>query len=444
MRTRVVDAQQVDARGAETERIDPVIDWTQLDNSLLDPDYYVGFDYHAGFSQLRTEDPVRWVQDERYGKAYWAITRYDDINEVLTNGRDFSSRWQSRVPRTPQRITPEQRHEQGIDVRITELDAPVHDLYRRPVNKHFSVPKIATMRGEIEQIVDDIIDAVAEKGECDLVEDIAAELPVRVILNMLGAPQEDWPYLREAAWQWLASSHPRWMVNNDPVETSQVGLRKLLDYCTDLALERRKNPTEDFATAIGDLEVDGDKLSIHEMKVWFVTLIGGGLETTRNAAAVGLWALMARPDQRRLLADQPDLNGSAVEEVMRWVTPTRNRLRIATRDMDFHGKRIRRGDWVVSYLVSANRDERKFENANDFDVVRNPKHLALGAGPHMCLGRALARLELETLVPRVLTTFPDMHTTVDEPAWLVDTSVTGFAELPVAYSPVRVPSRTTI
>lgn len=422
-----------------------MIDWRKLDNSLLDPSYYVGTAYHAAFTQMRDEDPVRWVRDERYGKDYWAITRYDDVNEVLLNPPDFSSRWETRVPRSPKRLTPEMRHELGMDVRITELDDPVHDLYRRPVNKHFSVPKIAKMRDEIERIVDGIIGAIAEKGECELVEEVAAELPVRVILNMLGVPEEDWPYLREASWQYLAASDPRWTINGDPVETSRYGQRKMLDYCTKLALDRRENPKDDFASVIGDLEVDGDKLSLHEMKVWFVTLIGGGLETTRNAASVGLWKLLTRPEQRRLLSEDPSLTGSAVEEILRWVTPTKNRLRIATRDMEFRGKRIKRGDWVVCYLVSANRDERKFDNPQVFDIRRTPNpHLALGGGPHLCLGRALARLELETLVPRVLNTFPDMHPTVDEPAWIVDTSVTGFTTLPVAYTPVRVPARANV
>lgn len=413
-------------------------DWHEIDNSLLDPQYYTRSDYHEAFRQMRDEDPVRMVRDESYGKDYWAVTRYDDVCEYLVSPQDFSSRWDTRVPRTPKRVIPEMRHELAFDVQIARLDAPMHDVYRRPVNKHFTVPAIGKMKHDIETIVDDILTEVAERGECDLVEDIAAELPVRVILNMLGVPQEDWPYLREASWQFLAAADPRWMINGDQVETMQFGLGKLLDYCTKLALERRENPKDDFATAIGDLEVDGDKLSIHEMRSWFVTLIGGGLETTRNAASVGLWKLMTMPEQRSLLLADPGLTKSAVEEILRWVTPAKNRLRIANRDMDFHGRRVKAGDWVVGFLASANKDERQFDDPHAFDVRRGPnRHLSLGLGVHLCLGRAMARLELETLVPRVLATLPDLHPTIEgEPAWIADTSVTGFTALPVAFTPV--------
>ncbi|MGO4250375.1 cytochrome P450 [Paenarthrobacter sp. RAF54_2] len=420
-----------------------MIDWKTIDNGLLDPNFYVGTDYHAAFTQMRDEDPVRWVRDERYGKDYWAITRHEDVSEVLKNAHDFSSRWNSRIPLTPKRVTPEERHKRGVDVRITELDFPMHDLYRRPINKHFTVPQIEKMRQGIEQMVDDIIDSIAAKGECDLVEDIAAALPTRVTLEMVGVPKEDWDYITEASWQFMSSGHPRWMIDNDPVKTYDLGQQKLLDYCTKLALDRRENPKDDFATIIGELEIDGEKLSIHEMKSWFVALIGGGLETTRNAVAVGLWELMRQPEQRKMLAENPSLTSSTVEEILRWVTPTKNKLRIASRDFEFRGKRIKRGDWVGCFLVSANRDDRVFDNAQEFDIRRDPNpHLAFGHGPHVCLGRPLARMELATIVPRVLKAFPDMHTTVTGPAWLADTSVTGFTELPVAYTPVRVPART--
>lgn len=414
-----------------------MIDWHEIDNSLLDPAYYTRTDYRDAFRQMRDEDPVRWVCDERYGKDYWALTRYDDVAEYLLSPRDFSSRWESRVPRTPKRMTPELRHELAYDVNFTTLDEPLHDLYRRPLNKHFSVPTVAKMRSDIGQIVDRIIADVAERGECELVEDIAAELPVQVVLTMLGVPQEDWPYLREASWQFLAAADPRWIINGDQVETSRLGLRKLLDYCTKLAMERRTNPKDDLATVIADLEVDSDKLSIHEMRGWFANIIAGGLETTRNAAAVGIWKLMSLPEQRELLVTDASLHRSAVEEVLRWVTPAKNRLRVATRDLEFRGRRIKRGDWVVGYLASANWDDRQFADPEAFDIRRTPnKHLALGLGPHLCLGRALARMELELLIPRIFAALPDLRPAIDgEPAWIADTSVTGFTTLPVAFTP---------
>lgn len=411
------------------------MDWTTVDNSLLDPNWYTTDAYHDTFARMRDEDPVHWTQDDHYGKHYWSLTRYEDVKNYLLADRQFSSRWDTRVPRSPQRRTPEERHQQGWDVNVATTDNPVHDMYRRPINKHFSVPAIAKLGHDVDAIVDEILADVAERGSCDFVEDIAAELPVKVILRMLGVPEEDWPMLREACWQWLAAADPRFIIDNDQVKTSLIGLTRLQEYCTNLALERRKYPTDDFATVIGNVEVDGDKLSIHEMKGWFVTMIGGGLETTRNAAAVGIWQFLQNPDQRELLIANPTLIKGAVEEVLRWGTPAKNRLRIAAEDIELHGKTIRAGDWVVGFLASANKDEREFADPHAFDIQRSPnRHLALGEGIHLCLGRALARLELSALIPKVLRMFPDLETTA-EPIWIADTSVTGFTTMPVKYTP---------
>lgn len=410
-------------------------DWTAIDNKLLDPNWYTTDEYHAVFKTMRDEDPVHWTQDDRYGKHYWSLTRYEDIKAYLQNDRRFSSRWDTRVPRSPVRRTPEERHRQGFDVNVSSTDNPVHDLYRRPINKHFSIPAIARLGADIDSIVDEIIADVAGRGACDLVDDIAAELPIKVILRLLGVPEEDWPMLVEASWQWLAAADPRFIIDNDQVKTSLHGQKRLLDYCADLALERRRNPQDDFATVIGNVEMDGDRLSIHEMKTWFITMIGGGLETTRNAASVGIWLLLKNPEQRALLLADPSLINSTVEEILRWATPAKNRLRIANEDIELHGKTIRAGDWVVGFLASANKDEREFQDPYTFDIQRGPnRHLSLGEGIHLCLGRALARLELATLIPKVLRAFPDLEI-AGEPKWIADTSVTGFTTLPVTYTP---------
>ncbi|MEE2059141.1 cytochrome P450 [Rhodococcus artemisiae] len=410
-------------------------DWTSIDNKLLDANWYTTTEYHDVFKALRDEDPLHWAEDDHYGRHYWVVTRYDDVKWYLTDHPRLSSRWDTRIPKSPKRRTPEERYELGMDVSLGRNDPPIHELYRRPMNKHFSVPAVKKLAAETEAIVDEIIADVADLGSCDLVEDIAGELPVRVILRMLGVPEEDWPMLREASWQWLASADPKFMIDDDPVHTALHGQRRLMEYCENLALERRTSPQDDFATVIGNMEIDGDKLSLHEMRSYLTILIGGGLETTRNAAAVGLWQFLENPDQRQLLLDDPSLTNSAMEEVVRWVTPGKNRLRIANEAIELHGKTIRAGDWVVAFQASANKDERVFHDPHRFDITRDPNpHLAYGEGIHMCLGRALARLELGTLIPKVLRAFPDLETSA-EPTWIADNVTTGFTSLPVRYSP---------
>ncbi|WP_148085977.1 cytochrome P450 [Actinocorallia herbida] len=442
----VMAAARIGTRGTTPHVMkEPAVsrDWKALDNNILNAAWYTTPAYHDAFKALRDEDPVHWAEDESFGRNYWVLSRHEDVKNYLLDHGRFSSRWDTRVPRSPKRRTPEEQHAQGWDINVATIDPPLHTAYRRPINKHFSVPAIKKLGHDVTAIVDEIIADAAPRGQVDLVEDLCAELPVRVILRMLGVPKEDWPMLREASWQWLAAADPRWTIDGDPVKTSLHGQKRLIDYCTDLALDRRKNPKDDFATIVGNLEMDGDPLSIHEMRVWFVTLIGGGLETTRNAAAVALWLFMANPDQRELLMNDPDLVNPMIEEALRWTTPAKNRLRIANEDLDLHGRRIRAGDWVIGLLASANKDETVFPDPHRFDITRTPNdHLALGTGIHLCLGRGLARLELATLIPRVLKAFPDLHRTeAGEPDWIADTSVTGFTRMPVAFTPTDDPAR---
>ncbi|GEK79150.1 cytochrome P450 [Agrococcus baldri] len=408
-----------------------------FDTKILDPHWYTTPEHHAAFKMLRDEDPVHWTEDPVYGKDYWLLTRYDHTLEYLQDPARFSSRLDTRVPRTPKRRTPEERHAQGLDVRLTTNDDPVHALYRRPMNKHFSVPSVGKLRAHIERVVDEIIRDVAPKGEVDVVEDLASALPMKVVLGMLGVPESDMGYLDEATWQWMSAADPRYIIDGDEVATSLHGLQKLIDYGTELAKDRQKNPRDDFATAITQMEIDGDPLSVHEAMLYYVTVIGGGAETTRTAASVGTWLFMQHPEQRRLLLEDPALAKAAAEEVVRWSTPERNRFRVATQDFDFHGKRIRTGDWVITFLTSANRDERVFDRPDAFDIQRTPNdHLSFGAGVHGCLGRNLARLELTVFFPKLLEAFPDLEMTEPgEPNWIADRSVAGFTTMPVSFTP---------
>lgn len=411
-------------------------DWTEIDNKLQDPSWYTTQEYHEVFARLRREDPVHWAQDDAYGKHYWFLTRYEDVRDVLLNPRVFSSRWDTRPPKNTKRYTPEERFEMGFDTSMARNDPPTHDLYRKPMNKHFSAPAINKMRGHVEEIIDEIIAGIAHKGEADVVEEIAGDLPVKVILRLLGVPEEDWALLRHAAWQWLSPAHPDFIIDGDVWKTHRHGHTVLLDYCEKLAMSRRENPQDDFATVLSNVRIDDDPLSIHEMRSYFTIIIGGGLETTRNTAAVGLWQFLKNPDQRQMLLDDPSLINSAIDEVLRWTTPARTRFRIAMEDFEIGGKEIRAGDWVFASQVSANFDESVFEDPKKFDITRNPNpHLSFGEGIHLCLGRYLARLELACLFPKVLASFPDMAI-ASEPEWIPDNITTGFSKFNVTYTPL--------
>lgn len=408
-------------------------DWSQIDNLLLDPAWLATQQFHDVYRRLRDEDPIHWTRNDAYGRHYWFITRHDDVVAYLHDHDRLSSRWASRIPKSPQRITPEQRFAEGGSV-LAHLDPPVHTLYRRPMNRHFSVPAVRKLQSDIERYVGEVIESLADRTEADFVEEIAGELPARVILRLLGVPESDWPELRHAVWLYFSSADPRWVIDGDPVKTRAIGLKHLSDYTTQMALDRREHPRDDFATVIANTRIDDDVLSVMEIRAWLTALIAGGLETTRNVAAVGTWLFLQNPDQRDLLLGDPSLTTSAVEECLRWTTPASNRLRIASVDFEFRGREIRAGDWVVASLASANKDERVFGDPHRFDITRNPNaHVSFSDGIHMCLGRNLARLELQVFLPGILAALPDLEA-VGDPVWAQDNVMNGFAQFPVRFS----------
>lgn len=413
-------------------------DWQDIDTKLLDPNWYPKDEYHEVFKIMRDEDPVHWTKDTRYGKDYWAITRYDDMKAVLQDDRLFSSRWRTHVPRTPKRLTPEERYAIGYDVAIAMNDNPLHDLYRRPLNKHFSVPAINRMQASVRATVDEVIGEISESGAADIVDDIALILPTKVVLRWLGVPESDWRHVHDLVWRFSAPADPKFTIDGDAIKTANDAHLQIMEYSENLAKERMAHPQDDFLSVVINSEIDGSTLSLHEITTWFFFLIAGALETTRNTISMGLWLFMRHPDQLRLMLDDTSARKGAVEEVLRWASPSRTRLRIVTEDTEWGGRDMRMGDWVILYTPSANWDERQFANPEKFDITRFPNpHLSLGEGIHYCLGRNLARLEMAELFPRVFEALPDIQLS-SEPTRIPDVLGNGWSTMPVSFTPAKL------
>jgi cytochrome P450 len=414
-------------------------DWKTIDNLLMDATWYSKGDFHDTYRTIRREDPVHWTQDEKYGHPYWAITKFEDIREVYDRWDTFSSRIGTPLPpRSGKRFTPEERYTLGLDSRAPSMDPPLHGVYRRPMNKHFSVPALAKMTARLDHYVDDLINEVAEKGEFDFIKDVAAQLPLRMIFGLLGVPEEDWKSLQDSVHRYALAADPAYTIDNDPAKTTMVGAQEVDEYAHKLALERRANPQEDLATVIGTTKIDGDILSEHEVTSWFSTIIIGGLETSRNALGTGVWQFLKNPDQRAILLEDESIVPDAVEEVLRWGSPSRTVLRVVNEDMEFRGKEMRAGDWVILFNASGNRDEDIWKDPDRFDITRERiDHIALGQGIHKCLGRNLVRLEMARFFPAFLRAFPDLTITGD-PEWLADYNANGLSSLPLSHNNVVV------
>lgn len=409
-------------------------DLTDIDNCLTTPAYFANDGFHEAFQILRQEDPVHWTKG-KHERGFWSITKYDDCVTVLQNAALFSSSEGSHLPPSAVPLTDEERFKQGYGAMPTHTDPPRHMQMRQPFNKHFYPKAIEQFRGKCEQAVEMIMRDVGPKGECEVVEEIAALLPVALVLEMMGVPHEDWAMVRHQCVTFMSSQDPTYQIDGDPVKTKVSAQLKVFDYVLKLAMERRKNPTNDFTSLIGTMLIDGELMSERDVGWWCFSLVAAGLETTRNAAALGLLELIRRPEQFNLWRADRSITESACEEILRFTTPSKHKLRVATDDTEIGGKQIRKGDWVVVWLASANRDEAMFDRPQELDLTRNPnRHLTFGIGEHLCLGRNLARLELQALLPRILELMPSVE--LVEPAdYLASDNTNGLKSLRVRYTP---------
>jgi cholest-4-en-3-one 26-monooxygenase len=276
---------------------------------------------------------------------------------------------------------------------------------------------------------------VARVGQCDFVESISAELPLRVIVELVGVPLEDRHRVLRWSNEMLGYDDPEYQL--DPA-TPQIAAAELFMYANELAADRLANPRDDLASELMHAEVDGNRLAPEEFNSFFLLLLVAGNETTRNLVSGGLLGLIEHPEERARLVANPALLPTAVEEMLRWVTPVNLFQRTATRDVELHGQQIREGDTVVLFYASANRDEDAFPDAHRFDIGRTPnEHLAFGIGPHFCLGANLARLEIRLMFEELLRRLPDIEL-AGPVERLRSNFINGIKRMPVRFTPERI------
>jgi cholest-4-en-3-one 26-monooxygenase len=291
------------------------------------------------------------------------------------------------------------------------MDPPKHDRIKALFQAGFTPKRIAAHEGAIREIVVGALDRLEGRETCDLVNDVAQPVVSRVIGSFMGIPEEDdrvWAELMNSA---LAASDPDYSPNGveGVEEVIQKAIEEVFARCGKMIAERRENPTDDLTSVLVHAEVDGEKLEEHEIVMGFFLLVAAGNDSTRATYASGMRALMENRDQLQLLLDDPSLIPSAVEESLRMFPAFAHFRRTATDDTELNGKKIKKGEKVVMWYASSNRDETRYEDPDRFDVTRNPEHQAFGAGGrHFCLGTALARLELKILFEETLARYPDM------------------------------------
>lgn len=398
------------------------------DVELHDPDVFVRGVPHEAFRVLRAEAPVHF-HHEPGGRGFWVVSKYEDIVSVGKDpGRFSSHRGGTNILDYP----PEDLS--TIQLLMLNMDPPQHNKFRRLVSQGFTPRMVTRLEKRIQDVARTIIDKIAQKGECDFVRSVAAELPLQVIAEMLGIPTEE----RDKVFDWsnrlIGFDDPEFQ---NSLEEGKQAAFEMWTYANQLAESRKGARTEDLVSVLLGAEVDGIGLTEMEFDAFFLLLSVAGNETTRNLISGGLLALMEHPDQRARLVADPSLIPSAVEEMLRWVTPVMYFRRTATCDTELRGVKIKENEKVCVYYSSANRDEDVFPDAQRFDVGRTPnEHLAFGVGQHFCLGNSLARLEIKVMFEELLRRLPDMELT-GPVRRLRSNFINGFKTIPVRFTPEK-------
>ena len=399
---------------------------------LKSPDLYLHEEHHDVFRRLRAEEPVYW-NPEADSTGFWAITRYDDIEAISKNPKLFSSAKENGGHRI---FNENDIDGNDTDASMISMDPPEHASYRRMVTPGFVPKRITGMEDRIRARVTRLLDNLPKTGEAEFVSSVAAVLPIEVLAELFGVPESDGPKLFEWSNATVGEDDPELRVSDEYMKKCVL---EMAGYAAGLWQQRLENPGADLISMLAHSRVNGEAMTFPTYIGTFILLVVGGNETTRNSISGGLLALSENPEERRKLLDDPSLIPSAVQEIVRWVSPVLHMRRTATEDTEIRGQKIRKGDKVVMWYASGNRDEDKWDDPFRFDVTRYAKpnvatQLGFGAGQHFCLGSRLAELQLKVLFEELLRRFPDIH--VSGPVRRMRSNfIYGLKEMPVAYTP---------
>jgi len=381
--------------------IDTVFDRSHLDVDLTDANLYSDGFPHEVFTALRRHDPVKWQAFPEgfpgdHDKGFWVLSKHEDVQAVSRNPDLFNAF-----------DGPQLSHQPAMSgAMLVSMDGRDHVRQRRLISAGFTPRMIKQLEHQIRQWAESIVDRALHLVECDFVSEIAYKLPMNVIADIVGIPEEDREWLFSLTNDFLQSDAPGRRRSRD----EQLGLQvQMFEYAQRLGQKKRTDPQDDVWTILSTVEVetdDGERtaLSQTELDLFFILLIVAGSETTRNAVAHGLVVLLDCPDQLELLRREPGAIPLAVEEILRWSSPVSYFARRAVRDTEIRGVPITEGDRVTMWFPSANRDEDVFDDPFHLNVTRSPNpHVAFGGGGvHFCLGANLARRELTTLLEVLL------------------------------------------
>ena len=391
--------------------------------------YAHGFPYDV-FRELRDQDPVSYHDHPLWERGYWAVTRHADVQRVSRDWNGFHNAPNPFLPGDGELVD-----ESGSSLLMISLDPPDHTKLRKLISSGFTPRRINDLAAQVKARVDSVIDSVAERGECDLVRDVALWLPLHAIADLVGVPEED----RKQIFEWTELTFG--FDADTTAEERGEAAQSMYAYADAMCAERADNPRDDLMSVLLHAEIDGDRLDQMQIAVFFMLLQNAGSETTRNLITTGMLTLLERPDDLARLQGDLSILPVTIEELLRLATPVMSFTRMATKDTEIGDQAIAEGDHLLMVYASANRDERAFDDPDGLHLTRDPNdHVAFGAGgPHFCLGAHLARLESKLMFEAILTRFEGLELAAD-PASLPRVNsnlIDGLAAMPVRWTGVR-------
>jgi cytochrome P450 len=361
-------------------------------------------EWHAAVTTMRLHEPVCRVAVEGFPE-FWAITRHSDINEIERSPEIFKQT--SRVELQSLEAARVAAESGTSPETLLYMDDSKHRKYRDLTSDWFKPAALRRSMGDaVVSLAQHYVDQMVDYGgTCDFASDVARYYPLRVIMSMLGVPQQDEALMLALTQRIFGPSDPEYVITGDAAEDRAQSIREIFGYFSSLAAARRARPTDDLATVIANGTIDGEPLGDMHTLSYYLVLATAGHDTTSATIAAGLEALIRNPEQLRRLQREPDLIPNAAEEMLRWATPVKQFTRTPNADYQLRGQTLAAGDLVLLSFSSGNRDEEVFGEPFDFDVARGNanRNLAFGSGPHFCLGAGLARMQLSAFFAELLS-----------------------------------------
>lgn len=396
---------------------------------LVDPRYYAEHGYpHAAFTQLRDMPQLQWFEPEGY-RGFWAVCKHADIIEVSRQPELF---WNG--PRLNiQTSTRDRLNAEGPPLRtIVNMDPPDHPVYRKIASRWFTPRNVRLLEDRMEESARDLVDWIAGRRDepFDFVTEIATWHPLRLITQMFGIPREDEAFVLKMTNEIFGGTDPEFARDGD-TSSSAAAMADAMEFFSAMMVDRQANPKDDLATEIATATVRDAPIGTVEILSYYFVMLSAGHDTTRNALAGGLLALMDHPDQFRRLREDHDLIPSATDEILRWTTPVNHFARTAQQAYELRGVTIQPGDSLALFYSSGNRDDEMFDDPFEFRIDRDPNHhLTFGMGAHFCIGANLARMEIRTFLTEFLARLESVEQ-VGEAERLMTAFVGGVKHLPV-------------